>query len=120
MFINFKLIVSVTNEAPYLKNAKISDIIVLVDTVNSYNISEGVDREGQKIRYEANERSKLGLPSFISFKPADKQFIVKPTKLDIAKDYYIELTLIDNFNARKTYPFVVTIYDPLKQLKNIP
>jgi hypothetical protein len=58
MFINFKLIVSVTNDAPYLKNAKISDIIVLADTVSSYNVSDGVDREGQKIRYEANERNK--------------------------------------------------------------
>ncbi len=50
--------------------------------------------------------------------PADKQFIVQPTKLDAAKDYHIELTLIDNFNAKTTYPFVVTIFDPLKQLQN--
>jgi hypothetical protein len=42
------------------------------------------------------------------------QFIIQPTKLDTVKDYHIELTLIDNFNARTTYPFVVKIFDPLK------
>jgi hypothetical protein len=57
-FINFQLRVSVTNEPPHLKNAKISDIIVVADSVNTYNVSEAVDREGQKIRFEANERNK--------------------------------------------------------------
>ena len=54
----------------------------------------------------------------MSFKPDTMQFIIKPTRLDAVKDYNIELTLIDNFDAKRTYPFVVTIYDPLKKLKN--
>ena len=91
---------------------------MLLDIENTYNLAEGVDREGQKIRYEANERNKQTLPSFMIFKPDTMQFIIKPTRLDAIKDYNIELTLIDNFNAKRTYPFVVTIYDPLKKLKN--
>jgi hypothetical protein len=55
----------------------------------------------------------------MSFKPDTMQFIIKPTRLDAVKDYQIELTLIDNFNARTTYPFVVTIYNPLKQFQNL-
>jgi hypothetical protein len=91
---------------------------VVLDIENTYNLAEGVDREGQKIRYEANERNKQTLPTFMIFKPDTMQFIIKPTRLDAIKDYNIELTLIDNFNAKRTYPFVVTIYDPLKKLKN--
>jgi hypothetical protein len=40
-----------------MKTKKISDITVLLDIENTYNLAEGVDREGQKIRYEANERN---------------------------------------------------------------
>ena len=54
----------------------------------------------------------------MSFKPDTMQFIIKPTRLDAVKDYNIELTLIDIFNAKRTYPFDITIYDPLKKLKN--
>ena len=50
------------------------------------------------------------MPSFIIFNKVIRQFKIQPTKLDALKDYHIELTLIDDFNARTTYPFVVTIY----------
>ena len=56
--IRFQLKIKVTNEAPYLRNGKISDLIVPVGSYNLYNISEGVDREGQKIKYEVKERYK--------------------------------------------------------------
>ena len=59
------------------------------------------------------------MPSFITFSPVTREFKIKPTELDALKDYHIELTLIDDFNARTTYPFVVTIYNPLKQFLNL-
>jgi hypothetical protein len=58
------------------------------------------------------------LPSFITFNRGFREFRIQPTKLDVCKDYHIELSLIDDFNARTIYPFVVTIYDPLKQFVN--
>ena len=58
------------------------------------------------------------MPSFITFNRDIRQFRIHPTKLDACKDYHIELSLIDDFNARTIYPFVVTIYDPLKIFVN--
>jgi hypothetical protein len=52
------------------------------------------------------------LPSFIKFNPVIRQFRIQPTKLDAIKDYHIELNLIDEFNTRNTYPFVVNIINP--------
>ncbi len=40
----------------------------------SLNISEGIDREGQKINYEANEKNKKTLPSFIKFNRGTREF----------------------------------------------
>ena len=50
----------------------------------------------------------------MKFNTGTKQFKIQPTKLDALKDYQIELSLIDNFNAKTIYPFIVKIYDPLK------
>jgi hypothetical protein len=56
--IQFKLKINVTNEAPYLKEGKISDLKVAIKSEYSFNFSEGIDREGQNIKYEACEKSK--------------------------------------------------------------
>ncbi len=58
--------VNVTNKAPYLQTPKIPDIIVPFDTDYTYYFGDGTDREGQKIKYEANEKSKSTLPPFIT------------------------------------------------------
>jgi len=58
------------------------------------------------------------LPSFIKFNPSSREFKIQPTKLDALKDYQIELSLIDNFNSRNIYSFVVSVYDPLKLFYN--
>lgn len=101
--------INVTNQAPKLLNGKFPDFKIPINTVYTYNFSEGVDPEKQKIKYEANERYKQLLPPFMMFKSATREFKFSPTKLDAIKDYHIELTLIDNFNARTTYPFIVTL-----------
>jgi hypothetical protein len=54
----------------------------------------------------------------MKFNPEIMQFEIKSTDLDALKDYFIELSLIDNFNARTIYPFKITLYDPLKLTKN--
>jgi hypothetical protein len=56
--IQFYFKVNVTNQAPYLQEGKISDLKVPIKSHFSFNFSEGVDREGQKIKYEANEKYK--------------------------------------------------------------
>ena len=58
--------VNVTNKAPLLKIQKIPNLNVPFDSDFTYYFGEGTDREGQKIRYEANEKSKSSLPSFIT------------------------------------------------------
>jgi hypothetical protein len=46
---------------------KIPDLSVPFDIDYTYYFGEGTDREAQTIRYEANEKSKLTLPSFMTF-----------------------------------------------------
>jgi hypothetical protein len=111
-FTQFQFKISITNRAPQLSITKIPDLNVAVETDFTYYFGEGTDREGQKIRYEANEKSKQYLPSFITLENYQRLFRISPTKLVPLKDYHIELNLIDEFNARTTYPFVVNVIDP--------
>jgi len=43
--------VNVTNQPPYLKEGKISDLRAKIKEEYTINYSEGFDREGQKINY---------------------------------------------------------------------
>jgi hypothetical protein len=54
----FSFKVNVTNQAPYLLEGKISDLKVPIISDFTFNFSKGFDREGQKIKFEANERYK--------------------------------------------------------------
>ena len=56
--ISFSFKVNVTNQRPYLQQRQISDLKVPIKTEHRFNFSEGFDREGQRIKYEANERYK--------------------------------------------------------------
>lgn len=49
------------------------------------------------------------------FDKSTKEFIFSPTKLDSLKDYQIDLDLIDSFSAKKTYSFILRVYDPTSQ-----
>jgi hypothetical protein len=54
----FSFKVNVTNQAPYLLERQIADVKVPIKGEYTFNISEGVDREKQTIKYEAKERYK--------------------------------------------------------------
>jgi hypothetical protein len=45
-----------------LKEGKISDLKIPIKSEYIIDFSEGIDREGQKINYQANEKNKEILP----------------------------------------------------------
>jgi predicted nucleic acid-binding Zn-ribbon protein len=54
----FSFKVNVTNQPPYLIERQIADVKVPIKGEYTFNISEGVDREKQIIKYETKERYK--------------------------------------------------------------
>ena len=53
--IDFSFKINVTNQPPKLLKGSLRDFKIPIKTIEIFNVSEGFDRENQKITYEANE-----------------------------------------------------------------
>jgi len=71
-----------------------------------------IDREKLPVKCLVKEKNKETLPSFINFNDKLNSFTIKPMNLEEINNYSIEADLVDPFDGRSTYFFMVSITAP--------
>ena len=76
-----------------------------------------MDREGQTIKLVIYEKGSSKIPRFVFLNSLSKEFEIAPTSADSIDKYVIIIELLDSFQAKSFYYFIIDIQDPLSLIQ---
>ena len=106
--LDFDFKVEVTNEPPSLAmNPK--DLGILQDTIFTLALPAAIDPEDQPITIKTSEVGQKALPSFITFNPISKEYVIAPTKKTKIGIFVISVEVYDSMDYVSKYKFKIQV-----------
>ena len=85
------------------------DLGILQDTIFTQALPAAADPENQPITIKMSEVGQKSLPSFITFNPITKEYILEPTKKTKIGIFLIQVDVSDSMNYFNTYKFKIQV-----------